>query len=335
MEPSEHPPEAERPLTREDVLRLIEEHGGPEGLDLSRKNFTTEVDLSRIGLRGANLQAAHLFNVNLQRATLTGANFQGANLRNADLQGAILLNANLQGADLRYADLRGVTLLNANLQGADLWYANLQEAYLRDAKLQGARLALASWREARELENVAWGSYVLGEETAAWFQIAESPYRALKQWHTQHGLPDIAAKFYYREMECRRKALSWRKEPPSKLWRTFLWLFGGYGERPFWILIWWGAVILLASLFMYLLGGAPPSSAQAPLVSAAPGGAQDSLTGFWYAIYYGLVSFTALGYGGWVDEPADLWKFFGVGVSLLGAVLIGIFVVYLARMLIR
>ena len=41
--------EEEKPLTREDMLRLIEEHGGPEGLDLSGRNLRG-IDLSLLCL---------------------------------------------------------------------------------------------------------------------------------------------------------------------------------------------------------------------------------------------------------------------------------------------
>jgi hypothetical protein len=38
-EPEAPPPHAGERLTREDVLRLIEEHGGSEGLDLREANL--------------------------------------------------------------------------------------------------------------------------------------------------------------------------------------------------------------------------------------------------------------------------------------------------------
>ena len=48
----------ENPYTREDVEAKIKEHGGPEGLDLSGKEFEEGIDLhgldlSRIILKGA------------------------------------------------------------------------------------------------------------------------------------------------------------------------------------------------------------------------------------------------------------------------------------------
>jgi len=169
---------------REEILKLIEEKGGPEGLDLSGKDLSG-IDLSRkkiavelekarkktpgetpvwykwtggINLEGANLQKADLRSVKLQGADLYLANLQeailwGANLREADVAGANLRGASLEAAKLQRAflggaDLQGAHLRGADLRGAILYLANLQEADLRGAKLQGALLREADLRGA-------------------------------------------------------------------------------------------------------------------------------------------------------------------------------------------
>jgi len=164
--------EKEAPLseyTREEILKLIEENGGPEGLDLSGKDLSG-IDLGReaisaelerarewapgetpvwyfsgiLGMKeGINLRGAKLQETNLGSAAL-----RGADLRFADLHGAYLGYAKLQEADLGYADLQGAYLFYAKLQGAELGGVNLQGAYLRDAKLQGANLRFADLQEA-------------------------------------------------------------------------------------------------------------------------------------------------------------------------------------------
>src|SRR3990172_5743297 len=94
----------------------------------------------RIGLRGANLEAANLEGANLEAANLEGANLDGANLEGANLEGANLEGAYLEGANLGGADLEGANLRAANLRGADLEGANLEGANLRGANLEGANL---------------------------------------------------------------------------------------------------------------------------------------------------------------------------------------------------
>ena len=160
--------------TREEILKLIEENGGPEGLDLTGKNLQG-IDLSRkvieaelqraregapprwysglesigINLWGAKLQEADLRSANLQGANLIDANLRRANLWEANLQEANLWEANLQEADLGKANLQEASLGYADLQGADLRIANLQEANLEDANLQEANLTGAKLQEAR------------------------------------------------------------------------------------------------------------------------------------------------------------------------------------------
>jgi hypothetical protein len=259
-EPERKPPHAGERLTREDVLRLIEEHGGPEDLDLSY------ADLPEADLWDANLQKAFLVRANLQGAVLTGANLQRTELWHADLQGADLWNANLQKA----------RAWSANLQEADLRHADLQGADLRRADLRRARLAYAALRDSN-LEGVNWGDYVLGEEMRGHLAEAASAYRALKQHHTELGMYDIAGEFFYREMEARRKLARQERRRPYAL--RFLY---GYGERPERVIGWVVAVILGFALGHWAFG----------TVSG----------GFLDALYYSAVSFTALGYGGWVNQ---------------------------------
>ena len=327
----ERPPHAGERLTREDVERLIEEHGGPEGLDLR------EADLLQADLLEANLQQADLREANLQEASLFWANLQGANLRRANLQGANLWRANLQDANLQGANLREAFLQGANLQEVDLSFASLQGADLRHADLRRARLADASLRDAN-LEGANWGDYMLGDEIKRDFAEAASAYRALKQRHTETGMYDIAGEFFYREMEARRKSawrqqrllrgvphatraqvrrslgLNERRRPYAVTLYALRFLYG-YGERPLWV-IGWAVAVILGLAFVYLLPG------------VLTGGFRD-------ALYYSAVSFTALGYG-WAAEPQG-WagKFLGVGESLLGVFMMALFLVTFTRKMTR
>ena len=169
--------------TREEILKLIEENGGPRGLGLSKRDlsgidlrgsailielesrkrldpeetpvwFSAERGLGGINLQsalldGANLQGASLSHANLRGAILIDADLKGAHLVNAGLQGAVLLSANLEGANLASTDLQGACLLSANLQGAKLSSTNLQEAQFDGAHLQGTVMMWANLQGAR------------------------------------------------------------------------------------------------------------------------------------------------------------------------------------------
>jgi uncharacterized protein YjbI with pentapeptide repeats len=162
--------------TREEILKLIEENGGPEGLDLSGKDLSG-VNLSRekiveelerarektpyetpvwysdwrgggINLHGANLQGAILNRAKLQGACLWGADLKGAKLQGAVLKEALLGAVILKDAHLEGANLEKAYLGDTELQGADLSFVKLYEAHLRGANLRGAHL------ESSHLEKV-------------------------------------------------------------------------------------------------------------------------------------------------------------------------------------
>ncbi len=82
-------------------------------------------DYHIISLKGADLRAVQLANLDINDIALDGADLSGADLRGIDLSSATLVstnlsNANLAGANLRSTDLHSADISNANLAGADL-----------------------------------------------------------------------------------------------------------------------------------------------------------------------------------------------------------------------
>jgi hypothetical protein len=116
--------------------------------------------LSRVDLRGVQLDSAQLANVqirhaNLARGWLRGAQLDGSDLkatdlRQANLQGARLIRANLQFAHLAKADLQGANLTNADLRGADFTGANLEAATLLGARAD----VTTTWPEGFDAEQL-------------------------------------------------------------------------------------------------------------------------------------------------------------------------------------
>lgn len=172
-------------IRRAELLRLIEENGSPQDLDLRGVVFVGDepiddpvwnpIDLSaealapsaeayrqadggndppwfRSGLgtmfMGAQLQGANLHRAQLDESDLTLANCEGANLSHASLQGSYLEVTCLLKANLRWADLQKADLGGADLQAAELVGANFQGADLAGVAFRQANLEEADLRGA-------------------------------------------------------------------------------------------------------------------------------------------------------------------------------------------
>ncbi len=176
-------------IHRDELLRLIEENGGPRNLDLRGAVFVGDgrsdepqqnpIDLSpqalaplaeayrqahgdsgpawlyrgRVNLADAQLQGADLRGAQLHESILARTHLGKARLTDAELPGAVLLETQLQRADLTGAELREAHLWIANLEGAVLLGTQLQGAVLTGAHLEGADLRAAQLQGAR-----LWGA---------------------------------------------------------------------------------------------------------------------------------------------------------------------------------
>ncbi|UCH43700.1 MAG: pentapeptide repeat-containing protein [Dehalococcoidales bacterium] len=308
----------QNPYTREDLLRLIEENGDKaEGLDLSGKWFKEGIDLRGLHLDNIILRYANLPKANFQEVSLSGANLQQADLTGANLQEADLMKANLQEAGLINANLRKASLVAANFQKATLFFVDLQQANLIGAKLQGIVLAGEEISSEIEIEHVDWGNYVLGNERSDLILVAQAVYRRLKQWYTNVGMYDVAGKFFYREMESKRKAHSWKKEPASKLSSWVMRLLCGYGERPFRV-VGFATLAIVILAFIYFFTG---SAWEWPA--------------FWNSLYFSAVSFTALGYGSWVETTNGWIRGLGAFEAFIGVFSMALFLVTFTRKMTR
>ena len=287
------------PMRREDVEGLICANGGTgEGLDLSFRN-----------------------------------------LNSADLSGLRLRGAVLRGADLGHADLHDCDLFGADLRESDLFRADLQGAFLMRANLEGAFLLAVRINAQTELGAVHWGKGYTSEwERMGLYDNAQSTYRQLHVWHRNCGYSDLAGEFLYREWVCRRKA-AWAKASRGlnwwKLWLLlkpenwngllhFLFLVSfeslfGYGERPFRICFAAGGVILAFAVFYFFCPD--------------PTGlwSENVLSRLWGCFYFSLVSFTTLGYGGWVDHPSPWARGIGGIESFIGLFITAMFLVTFTR----
>ena len=296
----------ENPFTLEDVRRLIEENGGTaKGLDLSKKVFQQGIDLRGIDLKEVILRDA-IFPSFYDQNVIEIVDLTGVHLEKADLR-----RARLEGADLTTTHLEGANLWHAHLERARLWDTHLEGANLVGSHLEGVNLTRTKFSRDVSLEDVDWGNYMLDEEKPGGFDSAVASYRHLKVWYSNAGYSDTAAKFYYREKEANRKALKWcSKHWNDRLALEILRVLFGYGER-WWNILGWMSFIIFGSMAAYYFSGALNLS---------------------YSLYFSVISFTALGYGKWVDITPQGWvQALGAAESFLGVLLMALFLVTFVR----
>ena len=292
------------PVSREDVERLICANGGTaSGLDLTFRNFNS-AKLSEMDLRGVCFRGADLGHTDLRETDLLRADFREADLFRTDLRGAFLMQADLRGAFLLAVRIDGQT----NLEGAD------------------------------------WGGKHISEwERIKFYHNARVLYRQLNIWHQNHGYSDISGEFLFREWVCKRLEAqeqltggsSWR-HPWRALrifslqwWRTliyYLWLavhevLFGYGERPMRIIYTAAAVVLGFALLYFLY----------PLSELWAFNGSQLLDRWWQSLYFSLVSFTTLGYGGWIDHPNNWLRYLGGLQSFIGLFITAMYLVTFTR----
>jgi uncharacterized protein YjbI with pentapeptide repeats len=189
------------------LLQLIEENGGPQGLDLHgcdmdlinagpealfprvesyleehpvrerprwlgdsshRRPYRSRVrPLWLGGEGGVRLRGAHLENASLRDAHLENATLRGAHLENAIVHRANLRRALLEGAHLENAQLWAAELQDAGLARAHLENANLVDAHLENASLYQAHLENADLGRARLQNADLEGAHLHG---AFWYE---------------------------------------------------------------------------------------------------------------------------------------------------------------------
>lgn len=92
------------------------------------------------------------------------------------------------------------------------------------------------------------------------------------------------------------------------IWRRWL----GYGERPFNVLAVIGLILVITWLLYWQVGTFKLDPVNDPLEIGQPS-YQD-------ALYYSLVSFSALGYGSWALEPTGWAKWVGAVQPFFGII---------------
>jgi len=247
---------------------------------------------------------------------MSGAHLENAELVSAHLEKATLTAAHLEGTELFDAHLEKAILINTFLDGT-----RLSGAHLKNARMSGAKFTSNT-----KMHSVDWDDYVLGEEIEGekkgqkhYLMRAAEIYRKLKVWYSNDGIYDTAGEFFFREMTAKRKMLKWCPNPIPRAWSKFLSLICGYGEKPLRV-FWWTAAVILGLALIYTIIGSVWGWAA-----------------FWRALYFSSVSFTDIGYGGWVTTELtnNTMRWLGVFESFIGVFSMALFLVTFTRKMTR
>ena len=152
-------------------------------------------------------------------------------------------------------------------------------------------------------------------------EAGEEAYRLAKQSAANRGEYSVAGDYYYAE---RSAALCGkRREYGWKLWRWLpeyaLSLIFGYGERPLRPLV-TGLLVVLVWAGLYYANAAIVPTTCEPDISGPT---------FRQCLYFSGVTFTTLGYGDY--RPAEAFDLLAMAEAGLGAALMALFIVSLAR----
>lgn len=295
-----------------------------------REKRKDEIEKQRIEVRakGEFVEGALVFGRDLRGTNFAGLKLVEAKfgagkptvLSKADFSRSDLWRAQFRGSDipldLSYAKFYGSNLLetlfdSVNLDGANFGNAVLRSTAFKYTSMRNVLLGDARRLDDLEFDNITWESNKANvyERSKEWAK-AQRVYQAVKQTYTRQGDLETAGEFFYREMECRRKGAEGFL---ARVGYAFLFLFWGYGEKPFRAIC--GAIVsilLFAVLYSIL----------------------DFKTAFLYHLYFSAVSFTALGYD-WMPAPPEAIRALGVLEALFGVVVNGAFLVTLTRKMTR
>lgn len=166
-------------LDRMAVVRATVEAAIRDRASLAEADLTgadlAELDLSGMDLRGAWLEGANLASANLTGARLDGAVLAKANLGEAVFHQTCLARANLGKARLVWTSMEACDLEEAILASADLRGASLSRSSLRGADLGGVQLEQTSFSEC-DLEGVTLLEAALGDTVFRGSTLAECAF---------------------------------------------------------------------------------------------------------------------------------------------------------------
>ena len=229
--------------------------------------------------------------------------------------GTIFKDVSFDGALIdKNLDFSPKQLTQLDLRNSKFLFKGHIIADMTNSKFHGADIENVAFINCKWPEKLHEELY--REEEPLSFSALENIYRSLRQNMQRHGEYVMESKFFYREMEMRRKGA---KNKKNRLWFELYHLLAGYGERPINTVGVSGLFVLVFALFYTVLGCLEYSVENPSLFQRII----DNL-------YFSFVTFATLGTGD-ISPATDMGKALVCCEAMIGAFLIALFVVVFVR----
>jgi len=257
---------------------------------------------------GYSEKLAILSNIHFEGATLKHCNFQDGKIYDCHFDDSDLSHGDFNGSDLNNCVFRGTNITGINLRGAKLINCDFTDSNIKDIGLDSTIVD----------EKTTFGKTLKSEKEQN-FHFASIEYKQIKEMYKNSSLHTIADHYHYKEMVAKRKITS-VKNPLRWLNYLFGDILCKYGTSYLHVMLWSMLLIVICAITYTAHEGIIYQNT--PIIPS-----------FADSFYFSMVTFTTVGYGDY--HPVGDMRFLAAFEGFLGAALMALFTVIVARNIIR
>lgn len=287
------------------------------GLHVEEKDFSGSVSFINQSLNFTRFVKCDLSNVSFEKSDLSHSRFENCTLNNAVFAYSDALHTAMVGCKLVNASFLGSTFIAADFAGS-----NLHGVYFEDTELKDIHVNYLT-RFDKKIHRL-WHKRVMHTD-----QLPDL-YRAIRLAYKDVGLLNYSDYYFHRERVANRQYVLWPRLMKHFSFRRLTeWgidLLGsvitGYGMQPLRTVL-AGFVVSIGYAILYWFAGTPVELS-------------GKSTSFLSALYFSFTTFATLGYGDLsYHEERIIMRLLSTSEAWFGAVFIALFVVVVARKLLR
>jgi uncharacterized protein YjbI with pentapeptide repeats len=251
-------------------------------------------------------------------AILSNIHFEGANLKHCNFEGGKIHNCNFEHSDLSHAELKLASLNGCDFSDAECFAANFHGAKITDCDFKDASIKDISLERVLIDQHTTFGDLVRSEKEQN-YHYASVDYKQIKEMYKGSSLHDKADIYHLKEMRAKRKLIS--KLNPLH-WTNYIFgeLLCSYGTS-------FVRVMIASLLFIFFCALLYTHNHSLSYYN------QTLHASLADALYFSTGTFTTLGYGDF--HPIGAMRYLAALESFVGATLLSLFTVIVARKLIR